>query len=118
MTEGARLQVAGPHADTEVFYMAGRQLSALGRRLQGSGSAAGAPVCVVSRAGWPYSLAGSHRLAGLAEAACLHARRPALVTGGVGATAITAIKPIAFTSVAVCSTRTQILASQSLERAT
>lgn len=75
-------------ADTEVFYMAGRQLGALGRRLQAAGWPASAPVCVVSRAGWPDQLASEHTLATLAAAAMLHSGRPAVVTVGAGATAV------------------------------
>jgi len=72
-------------ADTEVFYMAGRQLARLGRQLQAAGWAADAPVCVVSRAGWPDQLASDHTAATLGEAAMLHAGRPTVVTVGVGA---------------------------------
>jgi uroporphyrin-III C-methyltransferase len=42
---------AGRTADTEVFYMAGKQLSALSRRLVAAGWVAETPVSVVSRAG-------------------------------------------------------------------
>ena len=38
-------------ADSEVFYMAGRQLGALSRRLRAAGWPAHTPACVVSRAG-------------------------------------------------------------------
>jgi uroporphyrin-III C-methyltransferase len=55
-------------ADTEVFYMAGRQLTALGRRLQAAGWPADTPVCVVSRAGWPDQIASDHRACGLQAA--------------------------------------------------
>jgi uroporphyrin-III C-methyltransferase len=84
MTQEGALQ-AGRHADTEVFYMAGRQLGALARRLLAAGWAAEAPVCVVSRAGWPDSLSSSHWLAHLGQATMLHAGRPAVVTVGAGA---------------------------------
>ena len=73
------------HADTEVFYMAGRQLGKLGRALRAAGWAEDAPVCVVSRAGWPDSLSSEHALSELAAAAVLHAGRPAVVTVGAGA---------------------------------
>jgi uroporphyrin-III C-methyltransferase len=89
MTRDARLQ-AGRHADTEVFYMAGRQLGALGRALLAAGWPADAPACVVSRAGWPDCLASEHRLADLGAAAVLHAGRPAVVTVGAGARAVAA----------------------------
>jgi uroporphyrin-III C-methyltransferase len=75
-------------ADTEVFYMAGRQLGALGRRLRQAGWPADTPVLVVSRAGWPDQLASDHRVGALAEAALLHAGRPTVVTVGVGAAPI------------------------------
>jgi uroporphyrin-III C-methyltransferase len=72
-------------ADTEVFYMAGRQLGALSRKLREAGWPEDAPVCIVSRAGWPDALASSHRVADLADAAVMHAGRPAVVTVGAGA---------------------------------
>ncbi len=84
MTREGQLQ-AGRHADTEVFYMAGRQLGALGRRLRAAGWPADTPTSVVSRAGWPDSLASQHPLHGLAAAALLHAGRPTVVTVGAGA---------------------------------
>lgn len=72
-------------ADTEVFYMAGRQLAALGRRLLAAGWPADAPVSVVSRAGWPDELQSDHRLAGLGQASLLHSGRPSVVIVGAGA---------------------------------
>ena len=75
----------GRHADTEVFYMAGRQLRDLGRALLQAGWPADTSVCVVSRAGWPDALSSDHLLADLAAAAVLHAGRPAVVTVGAGA---------------------------------
>ena len=72
-------------ADTEVFYMAGKQLAALARRLACAGWAADAPVCVVSRAGWPDQLTSDHAVASLSHAAMLHAGRPSVVTVGAGA---------------------------------
>jgi uroporphyrin-III C-methyltransferase len=87
MTKQGDLQAARS-ADTEVFYMAGRQLGALARRLAATGWAADTPVLVVSRAGWPDQIASDHRVAALAEAALLHSGRPTVVTVGVGATAI------------------------------
>ena len=84
MTRTGSLQ-PGRHADTEVFYMAGRQLGALGRALQQAGWAADTAVCVVSRAGWPDGLSSDHVLADLASAAVLHAGRPTVVTVGAGA---------------------------------
>ena len=76
---------AGRHADTEVFYMAGRQLGKLGRALRAAGWPDATPVCVVSRAGWPDSVGSDHALAELAAAAVLHAGRPTVVTVGAGA---------------------------------
>jgi len=72
-------------ADTEVFYMAGRQLGALADKLMQAGWPADAPALVVSRAGWPDALASEHRVAQLADAEPLHAGRPAVVTVGAGA---------------------------------
>jgi uroporphyrin-III C-methyltransferase len=80
-------------ADTEVFYMAGRRLPALARRLAAAGWADDTPVLVVSRAGWPDQIASDHRLATLAEASLVHSGRPTVVTVGVGATAVIAVMP-------------------------
>jgi uroporphyrin-III C-methyltransferase len=90
MTIHGDLQAARS-ADTEVFYMAGRQLGALARRLQAAGWSIDTPVLVTSRAGWPDQIASDHRVATLAEAALLHSGRPTVVTVGVGATAIGSI---------------------------
>jgi uroporphyrin-III C-methyltransferase len=89
MTRQGSLQ-AGNRADTEVFYMAGRQLAALGRTLCAAGWAIDTPVCAVSRAGWPDVLASSHTLADIAAAAVLHSGRPTVVTVGAGALPVTA----------------------------
>ena len=72
-------------ADTEVFYMAGRQLAALSNKLLEAGWPGHTPVCVVSRAGWPDALTSDHTVATLAEATAPHADRPAVVTVGAGA---------------------------------
>ena len=88
MTRAGELR-ATRSADTEVFYMAGRQLGALARRLAEAGWPRATPVLVVSRAGWPDQLASDHRVDTLAEAAMLHSGRPTVVTVGVGATALT-----------------------------
>ena len=72
-------------ADTEVFYMAGRQLGALSAKLLQAGWPGHTPVCVVSRAGWPDALTTDHTVASLADATALHADRPAVVTVGAGA---------------------------------
>lgn len=87
MTRQAELR-GGRHADTEVFYMAGRQLGALGRALLAAGWAEDTPVCVVSRAGWPDRLGSDHRLDDLGQAALLHAGCPTVVTVGAGAKAL------------------------------
>jgi uroporphyrin-III C-methyltransferase len=81
---------AGQHADTEVFYMAGRQLPALARRLREAGWGMDTPVLVVSRAGCADVHHSSHTVASLAAASVLHAGRPAVVTVGVGAAAVNA----------------------------
>ncbi len=87
MTRSGELQ-ATRTADTEVFYMAGRQLGRLGRRLREAGWPSDTPVLVVSRAGWPDQMASDHRASTMAEASLLHAGRPTVVTVGVGATAL------------------------------
>ena len=87
MTRQGHLE-GGHRADTEVFYMAGRQLAALGRKLSAAGWPAQTTVCVVSRAGWPDMLASEHALSGMAGAVLLHAGRPTVVTVGAGAVAI------------------------------
>ena len=84
MTRAGEL-VAARSADTEVFYMAGRQLAALSRRLLAAGWAPETPVAVVSRAGWPDQHGSDHRVDTLAEACVLHGGRPTVVIVGVGA---------------------------------
>ena len=88
MTREGAVQ-ASRSADTEVFYMAGRQLAKLGRGLRTAGWPANTPVCVVSHAGWPDRIASDHTLIDLAAAAVLHAGRPTVVTVGAGASAVT-----------------------------
>ncbi len=85
MTQTAALNVSRS-ADTEVFYMAGRQLAALSRQLLNAGWAQDTAVCVVSCVGAPDVLSSDHTAASLGEAALLHAGRPTVVTVGVGAT--------------------------------
>lgn len=75
-------------ADTQVFYMAGRQLAHLSRQLQALGWAADAAASVVSRAGWPDELASQHTVAELGAAAVVHAGRPTVVTVGAGAASV------------------------------
>jgi len=89
MTQSGEL-TAGRHADTESFYMAGKQLAALSRRLLAAGWPAATPVLVVSRAGWPDQIATEHRVAALGDATVLHSGRPTIVTVGAGATRVRA----------------------------
>jgi uroporphyrin-III C-methyltransferase len=84
MTRSGAL-VASRGADTEVFYMAGRQLAALSRRLLAAGWPADTPVAVVSRAGWGDQHGSDHRVDTLAEACVLHGGRPTVVIVGIGA---------------------------------
>ena len=87
MTKSGDL-VAGRNADTESFYMAGKQLAALSRRLVAAGWPATTPALVVSRAGWPDQLASEHSIATLGDATVLHSGRPTIVTVGVGASPV------------------------------
>ena len=91
MTRDGEL-AAGRHADTESFYMAGKQLAALSRRLLEAGWPADTPVLVVSRAGWPDQIATEHVVATLGDATVLHSGRPTIVTVGVGAAPIGAAR--------------------------
>lgn len=84
MTQDGGL-VVGRHADTEVFYMAGKQLAALSRRLLAAGWPADTPALAVSRAGWPDELGSEHSVATLGDATVLHSGRPTVVTVGIGA---------------------------------
>ncbi len=86
MTHLGRLQ-ATRTADTEVFYMAGRQLSALSRQLLLASWPGDTAVCIVSRAGWPDAVTTVHRIDTMAEGLAPHAGRPAVVTVGAGAQA-------------------------------
>ncbi|MEO8804620.1 MAG: uroporphyrinogen-III C-methyltransferase [Burkholderiaceae bacterium] len=81
---------ASRSADTEVFYMAGKQLAALSRRLLAAGWPADTPASVVSRAGWPDQLQSDHRVDALGGATVLHAGRPTVVTVGAGAAPLAA----------------------------
>jgi uroporphyrin-III C-methyltransferase len=84
MTAAGKLR-ASRSADTEVFYMAGKQLAALSRRLVEAGWSCDEAVSVVSRAGWPDQLASEHRVDTLAGASVLHSGRPTVVVVGAGA---------------------------------
>jgi uroporphyrin-III C-methyltransferase len=94
MTREGQLQ-ASRNADTEVFYMAGKQLAALSRRLLAAEWPADTAVSVVSRAGWPDQLHSDHTIASLGGASMLHAGRPTVVTVGAGAVAIASAPKIA-----------------------
>ena len=83
------------HADTEVFYMAGKQLAALARKLVRAGWPAETAVCVVSRAGWPDELTSDHTVATLSRASMLHAGRPTVVVVGAGASPLNKVEPSA-----------------------
>jgi len=87
------LRHGGRHAATEVIYMAGRQLAALGRALRQAGWPASTPVSVVSRAGWPDCLHSDHTVQTLGAAAMLHAGRPTVVTVGAGADVLQSVGP-------------------------
>ena len=80
-------------ADTEVGYMGGKQLAALGRRLRAAGWPADTAVSVVSRAGWPDQLHTDHTIDSLAQATVLHAGRPTVITVGAGAAAVDHDRP-------------------------
>jgi uroporphyrin-III C-methyltransferase len=86
---------ASRSADTEVFYMAGRQLAALSRRLVEAGWPTDTPVSVVSRAGWPDQLESEHDVVTLPRASLLHSGRPTVVTVGAGARALRKNTPTA-----------------------
>jgi len=83
---------ASRSADTEVFYMGGKQLAALSRRLIEAGWPTDTPVSVVSRAGWPDQLHSDHNVATLPRAALLHAGRPTIVSVGAGARTLSPVK--------------------------
>jgi uroporphyrin-III C-methyltransferase len=95
---------ASRSADTEVFYMAGRQLAALSRRLLAAGWPENTPTSVVSRAGWPDQLHSDHVLNALAQASVLHAGRPMVVVVGAGAKPL-AVLPTAESACAPAETR-------------
>jgi uroporphyrin-III C-methyltransferase len=84
MTQAGELE-ARRSADTEVFYMAGRQLAALSQRLLEVGWPGDTPVLAVSRAGWPDQALSFHSVATLPQAQTLHGGRPTVVTVGAGA---------------------------------
>jgi len=88
--EPDQLERAARKADTEVFYMAGRQLAALSRQLVRAGWPSGTRCCVVSRAGCEDERVTEHAVEQLAQATLWHAGRPTVVTVGVGATAVVA----------------------------
>ena len=77
-------------SDSIVFYMAGKQLSALARQLSKQGWAESTPVCVVSRASCIDELHSTHSVATLAQASLLHKGRPTVVIVGAAAVPIDA----------------------------
>ena len=81
-------------ADTEVYYMSGRQLGTLADGLQRAGWPPQTPVSVVSRAGWPDMCHSLHALVDLAVAAHTHAGRPTLVIVGAAAREVLADEPL------------------------
>jgi len=81
----ARGVVATRRADSHVYYMAGRQLATLARRLASAGWPPETPVSVVSKAGCVDQIASDHCVATLGEAALVHAGRPTVVIVGVAA---------------------------------
>lgn len=83
----------GRSADTEVFYMAGKQLGALARKLGRAGWPPQTEVCVISRAGWPDELHSDHTIDTLGQASMLHAGRPTVVVVGAGARPLSTINP-------------------------
>lgn len=87
MTQEGELR-ASRTADTEVFYMAGRQLAALSRQLLQAGWPGDTPVSVVSRAGCPDALSSDHQVQDLAAAGMLHRGRPTVVVVGAGAAVV------------------------------
>jgi len=89
MTETGELRAA-LSADTEVFYMAGRQLATLGIKLIAAGWPADTPALVVSRAGCADAVTSEHHIASLANAAPLHGNFPTVVTVGTGAAPVQA----------------------------
>ncbi|MCV2370125.1 uroporphyrinogen-III C-methyltransferase [Roseateles oligotrophus] len=91
MTQSGDLQ-ASRSADTEIFYMAGRQLSRLGTQLIAAGWPADTPVNVVSKAGCVDALNSDHRVDKLAEAALAHQERPTVVIVGAGANALRSMR--------------------------
>jgi uroporphyrin-III C-methyltransferase len=88
MTRAGELH-ASRTADTEVFYMAGKQLAALSRRLIEAGWTSDTPVSIVSRAGWPDQIHSDHNVATMPRASLLHSGRPTIVTVGAGAQPLT-----------------------------
>lgn len=75
-------------ADTEIYYMAGKQLGDLAQRLIAAGWPGCTPASAVSRAGWPDQQHSEHTLDTLGQASAIHAGRPTVVVVGVGASAV------------------------------
>lgn len=94
-TRTAAPQQPAHHADTEVYYMAGKQLATLSQQLLSAGWSSETAVCVTSRAGWPDELHSEHTVATLDHAGPQHAGRPTVVVVGAGASPFqTAIPPV------------------------
>jgi uroporphyrin-III C-methyltransferase len=74
-----------PSGDTEVYYMAGRQLAAMSAQLVQAGWAPDTLCCVTSHAGWPDARTSEHMVVALGDASALHASRPTIVVVGAGA---------------------------------
>ena len=92
MTRAGSLQpgeALAARRDTEVLYMAGKQLAALAEQLREAGWPADTPCSVVSRAGWPDQCHTAHSVATLPEAGEAHAGRPTVVVVGAGARPVT-----------------------------
>ncbi len=77
-------------ADTEVYYMAGKQLPQLSATLRTAGWPADTVVSLVSKAGTPDVIFSQHTVASLGDGAGLHQGRPTVVTVGIGASPLTA----------------------------
>jgi uroporphyrin-III C-methyltransferase len=75
-------------ADTEVFYMASRQIDALRTRLLADGWPAATPVNIVSSIGLPVQVVSDHVLGDLSLASTRHAGGPTMVVIGIGATPV------------------------------
>ncbi|WP_119156841.1 uroporphyrinogen-III C-methyltransferase [Caldimonas tepidiphila] len=97
MTRAGSLQpgeALAARRDTEVLYMAGKQLAALAEQLLDAGWPSDTPCSVVSRAGWADQLHTAHCIDSLHEAGEAHAGRPTVVVVGAGARPVPAADEI------------------------